>query len=183
MITLKKTKERQSVDSLLYVPTVFFVIGMCLGGMVVYHSDLVSLYSFFDTNAGSFLDSLWCAAQFHLLVCAAGIWSAGVILVPLIVLVRGCVLVCAAAVVGMEQAAAAWIICGLPAIVQLPSLFLLACAAMRFSARLCDKALRRDEIVKQLRIGRVIIWSVVGIVLCACVDCYVVPMLIALFIS
>jgi len=182
-MALRRIHKKNPFDRLMFILFLLFVFGVFIGCGSAEHSDIPQIDYTAELDEGNYTSALWRAAQFHIVVCVAAVCSAGVILIPVTIMLRGYFLACTSAVIGVQEPLAAWIICGLPAFLQLPSLFALSCAGMRLSALLHSKSISRRIAIGRVQFAKYIGWSIIGILLCAVADRYIAPLLLQYFIN
>ena len=182
--TMSMSRENLHIDTLLIILLIFFLLGICFACIIVsYEQNNVVSFDFTVLKQKvSFPKNIWKAGQFHVFVILASMSYIGLLLIPAIIFLRGYFIACTSAVL-LKEYWIAWITCGVPAVIQLPSLFLLASMCLRISAKRWTDTITRDYILKNFDIPKYLILSCVGIILCAIYNRYLVSSLISLFIS
>lgn len=174
MITVRK--QQNKTDRLLYVFLFLFLIGSWLG--IRLFDQLNGTDLALKHEQSKFLLSVWRAGRFHLLVAMASLSALGILLIPISVVLRGCVFASAVMCLQAQGIGEVLYYCALPAFLQLPTLFGLACVGIRSSAVICDGNVRKSGHKQDTGLWQGIIRSAVAILLCAAVECWILPKLI-----
>ena len=134
----------------------------------------------------TFLEHLFGCAKYHVLVLLFATSVFGAVLIPAALAFRGFALACSAAGIaaaypgrGVLLAAVAL---GLPAVLTVPALFLLAFDGFAFSARLSALCLRRTPPAPFLRGDDRALAAAAALFLAAAVECFAVPPLVRLIL-
>lgn len=126
------------------------------------------------------------AGQYHLLVLAAATSTMGVFAIPLVSAFRGYFLSCAAAAVMVSLEthgiATALILCGVPALLSVPTLFLLELDGFELSMRLRAVSAGRSYLPRTEDVPQDLVLSVLSVILAALAECLLVPSLLSLVI-
>lgn len=182
--------QRQSapLPTLLFLISTF-LIGSVLGSFVgcgaeAGAEEIAGLLS--GTEAGSaagFFRSLWKIGWYHLTVILAATSVLGVFVIPATTFLRGYFLSCtaAAAIVALPEKGVitALIVCGVSAVLTIPSLFLLSqdgfCLSRRLRALSSGKSVHYDDrnVLSHLCVTAVCLLTAAG------VDCVLVPWLLS----
>lgn len=139
-----------------------------------------------DTGVSDFLRELVRSGQYHLIVLAAATSVAGVFVIPLVSAGRGYFLSCTAAalVASLPEhgAAAALIICGIPAVLTVPSLFLLELDGFALSARLRALSAGKSCLPVRNTLAHDLAVTVLSVILAALAQCLLIPFLLSCLI-
>lgn len=137
-------------------------------------------------GSDSFFYLLFSCAKYHLLVLLFSTSLAGVLLIPATLAFRGFALSCTAAYVASaypEQGVALiLVVLGLPALLTVPSLFVVAFGGELFSARLVSHYVRRPIPPRYRRGEDRALAVAVMLFAAAAVECFAVPPLVRLLI-
>lgn len=162
---------------------IFLVGGICGCIAVMLQTQTTISLDFTELTEISFLQSLWRAGQFYVLcvLCASSLL--GVVLIPILFFVRGYILCCTAGLMISSQIPNAtllsWIICGMPAVFQLPGLFILAKSCIYGSVFLISKALGSARPMIPMNHKLALLISVVSIMMTTFSNYYLIPLFIA----
>lgn len=134
----------------------------------------------------SFAGLLFSCAKYHLLVLLLSTSLLGVLLIPGVLAFRGFVLACTAAYITSAYpehgAALTLVVLGLPSLLTVPGLFLLAFDGLCFSSRLAAQHLRRPLPPRYTRGENRLAAVGLMLVLAAAVEHFLVPQLVRLLI-
>lgn len=137
-------------------------------------------------GADGYFSLLFSCAKYHLLVLLFSTSLAGVLLIPATLTFRGFALSCTAACVASaypEQGTAlVLVVLGLPALLTVPSLFVVAFGGELFSARLLSNYARRPLPPRYRRGEDRALAAALMLFAAAAVECYAVPPLVRLLI-
>ena len=137
-------------------------------------------------GADGYFSLLFSCAKYHLLVLLFSTSLAGVLLIPATLAFRGFALSCTAAYVASaypEQGVALiLVVLGLPALLTVPSLFVVAFGGELFSARLVSHYVRRPIPPRYRRGEDRALAVAVMLFAAAAVECFAVPPLVRLLI-
>ena len=134
-------------------------------------------------GADGYFSLLFSCAKYHLLVLLFSTSLAGVLLIPATLAFRGFALSCTAACVASaypEQGTA--LVLGLPALLTVPSLFVVAFGGELFSARLLSNYARQPLPPRYRRGEDRALAAALMLFAAAAVECYAVPPLVRLLI-
>lgn len=156
----------------LYVLFASFLLGSAFGLFCSLRTDFACAFE--EEQRSGLLSVIRSCLVYHAAVVIGGRFSMGPLIVPSVMLVRGFVLTGTVSVLCMTGALSAtelWMICGLPAILQLPSLFYIA--ALTMSMTICRKTGRRSipNDAVRIRMKRDIVLAIMLLVGCVVVDC------------
>ena len=180
VMNMKKRKNSPVTTILLLL----FFLG-ALAGSVVASAGTETVPAFIQAFSAqqSFWKCLWRAAQYSLLCGIFACSMLGAVLIPGLMLVRGYLFSLAAGLLmhggGAQPELTAWIVCGLPAIVQLPGLLVLGRAGLYHSLVLCRKSMRRGVPKYQINYRQAVLFACISCLLTALCTAYLVPVLLA----
>lgn len=137
-------------------------------------------------GSDSYFSLLFSCAKYHLIVLLFSTSLAGVLLIPATLAFRGFALSCTAAFVASaypEQGIAlVLVVLGLPALLTVPSLFIVAYGGELFSARLVSHYVRRPLPPRYRRGEDRALAVAVMLLAAAAIECFAVPPLVRLLI-
>lgn len=162
---------------------IFLVGAICGCVAVLLQTQTTISFDLTEVTEISFQQSLWRAGQFYVLciLCASSLL--GVVLIPILFFIRGYILCCTAGLMIGSQIPNAtllsWIICGLPAVFQLPGLFILAQSCIYGSMFLISKAIGSAKPIVNMNHKLALLVSIVSFTLTTFANYYLIPLFIA----
>ncbi len=170
-----------------------FLAGTILGAYVGSHGEpipeVVAAYINGGANADlrGFFRELFRAGQYHLAVLFAATSTVGVFAVPLISFFRGYFLSCTAAAIMVAAAehgiAAAMVLCGISAVITVPSLFLLELDSFELSRRLRAVSMGHTVSRRTESLAYDLAFSALCVLIAALTECLFVPTLLLYFLQ
>lgn len=181
MVWVMLMKKRQNSPTAVLL-LLLFLVGAVLGA-VVSAGDTLPLWESYSAESHGFV-LIWRAAQYFLLCGIFAFSGLGLVLIPGLFAVRGFVLSVTASMLlrsgGVHPELRVWVICGLPALVQLPGLLFAGRAGLLHSLALCRRSLGRRSPKYELNYRQAVLFACISCLLTALCKGYLVPVLLGL---
>ena len=174
-------KKRQG-SPITVLLLLLFLAGAILGTVVSAGNTLPPWEGCSAEDRGFML--IWRAAQYFLLCGIFACTGLGIVLIPGLFVVRGFVLSVTAAMLlrsgGTHPELSTWVICGIPAFVQLPGLLAAGQAGLFHSFELCRRNLGRKRPNYKVNYRQALLFACISCLLTALSRGYLVPALLAI---
>ena len=192
----RRIKAENRHDRSVIVLGCSFFLGCLLGIFFVTELDTRTakelsefLADYFELTKGGAISRsvpriLWNHGRWVILCTVAGFSATGIVFLPVLTCFRGFLLSfsisCFAYLFGRAGMVPAIVLFGLSAMLWLPSIYILAAAAMECSA---GRIAARQEKVRPIAVPvrkfrKALLLSVLILVVCVCVECWIVPLLL-----
>lgn len=183
---------RQSGELLILLVLCVAFVGGAAAGSSLSSGEFSSAENVLSSSSGeiygydSFLGLLFSCSKYHLLVLLLSTSLFGVALIPVALAFRGFVLACTAAYIASaypEQGVAlTLVVLGLPSLLTVPGLFIVAFDGACFSSRLLAQYVRRPVSPRYSRGENRLLAVAVMLILAAAVEHFLVPQLVKFLI-
>lgn len=174
-------RKKDTSTGLLILLLLVFFFGECLGcvsAKAVELSPTLEIHSLIDSH--NLRSSIVQSVMYYIPILIFSFFPWGILIIPLIVGIRGYILGCTSFVLSRIVAQSMieiLVICGIPALIQLPSLFYLGVSALRVD--LCKVAKRSTQTAMQILIRSVRV-SVCSMLVYIIYDCMIMEGLLKL---